>query len=224
MGWFSDLKARLRKWKLNRRSPSQVFDAYYRSNKWGDPDSRSGKGSNLTSTQDLRAKLPSILHDLGVRSLLDLPCGDFFWMQHVDLGGIHYTGGDIVPSLIEENARSFAGPDRQFAVVDLITGPIPQNDLIFTRDCLVHLSLAHVKAAVRNIKASGSTWLLTTTYPGIAENTEIATGEWRALDLTLAPFAFGPPVQIIEEGQGHVRGQAPNKMLGLWRIADLPDL
>lgn len=221
---FSELKTRFRKWKLNRRSPSQVFDAYYRNNKWGDPDSRSGKGSNLTSTKDLRAKLPPLLHELGVKTMLDLPCGDFFWMQHVELAGIHYTGGDIVPGLIDGNTRNFASPMRQFAVIDLISGPIPQNDLIFTRDCLVHLSSSHVKAALRNIKASGSNWLLTTTYPGISENTEIATGEWRALDLTLAPFNLGKPLQVIEEGQGHVRGQDPNKMLGLWRIADLPDV
>lgn len=223
MSMFSDLKTRLRKWKLNRRSPSQVFSAYYHNNKWGDPDSRSGKGSNLTSTQDLRAKLPPLLRDLGVKTMLDLPCGDFFWMQHVDLAGIAYTGGDIVPGLIDENTQNYAGPERQFSVIDLISGPIPQNTLIFTRDCLVHLSSAHVKAAIRNIKASGSTWLLTTTYPGIPENVDISTGEWRAIDLTQPPFAFPAPVQIIEEGQGHVRGQAPNKMLGLWRISDLPD-
>ena len=28
--------------------------------------------------------------------MLDVPCGDFRWMAHVDLSGIIYIGGDII--------------------------------------------------------------------------------------------------------------------------------
>ncbi|SFK61115.1 hypothetical protein SAMN04488036_101663 [Shimia haliotis] len=203
--------------------PSDVFSDYYRRNKWGDADSRSGKGSNLLATQELRKILPELVSELNVDSFLDLPCGDYFWMQHVDLGASRYTGGDIVSELISDNRASHGRDGVTFEVIDLIQGPIPRHDLVFTRDCLVHLSTEHVKAALRNIKASGSEWLLTTTYPGTGKNAEISTGQWRSLDLEKSPFSLGTPNKIIAEGMVEEKGQGPNKMLGLWKVADLPD-
>lgn len=217
------IKERFRRWKLQRKSPDDIFTRYWRVNKWGDRDSRSGKGSNLAATQALRERLPDFIAHLGIEGFLDLPCGDCFWISQVDLGVGHYTGGDIVAPLIEENRRRHARPGVSFEVIDLIKGPIPRHDLIFTRDCLVHLSTPHLMAAIRNMKASGSTWLLTTTYPGRGANEEIETGQWRALDLTRPPFDFPPPSAVLPEGQEHVRGQGLAKSLGLWRISDLPD-
>lgn len=220
---MTGLRDRLRRWKLRRKTPSEIFTRYWRHNKWGDSDSRSGKGSNLAATETLRQQLPGFIAPLGIRSFLDLPCGDWFWMAHVDLGVAHYTGGDIVAPLIEENRRRHARPGVSFEVIDLIQGPIPQHDLVFTRDCLVHLSTPHLMAAIRNIKASGATWLLTTTYPGLGTNDEIETGQWRSLDLVRPPFNFPPPAALLAEGQEQERGQGPKKSLGLWRVTDLPD-
>ncbi|MDU8929291.1 class I SAM-dependent methyltransferase [Alisedimentitalea sp. MJ-SS2] len=216
------IKEAIRKWKLGRKAPGEVFSAYYHKNKWGDEDSRSGKGSNLTATEVLRQRLPELVAELDAKSFLDLPCGDYFWMQHVDLGVQHYTGGDIVAELIADNRVKHAREGVNFEVIDLIQGPVPKHDLVFVRDCLVHLSTEHVKAALANIKASGSEWLLTTTYPGTGTNDEISTGQWRSIDLQAAPFNLPAPAKLLEEGQEDVPGQLPNKMLGLWRVADLP--
>ncbi|MDQ2090471.1 class I SAM-dependent methyltransferase [Marimonas arenosa] len=217
------IKEAIRKWKLARKSPAEVFSAYYRHNKWGDAESRSGKGSNLEATKELREKLPALVNELKVESFLDLPCGDYFWMAKIDLGVARYTGGDIVPELIEANRAAYACDGVVFEVIDLIKGPVPRHDLVLVRDCLVHLSSVHVKAALRNIKVSGSEWLLTTTYPGTGSNDEISTGQWRSIDLQAPPFDLPAPVRLLEEGQEHVKGQMPNKMLGLWRVVDLPD-
>lgn len=222
MKFLSDLKRAIRRRRLARREPVQIFSDYARRNKWGDKDSLSGKGSNLQATVNLRKLLPSLLHELGATSMLDLPCGDFFWMAHVDLTGIDYLGGDIVPDLIEANRRAHARPGVTFQVVDLIRGPVPKADVIFVRDCLVHLSHDHVRTALGNIARSGATWLLTTTYPDAPSNEDIVTGEWRAIDLTKPPFALPRPERLIPEGQAHLKGQRADKMLGLWRIADLP--
>ena len=217
------IKERIRRWKLSRMAPEKVFSAYYRKNKWGDKDSRSGKGSNLDATSELRQKLPALVRELGVESLLDLPCGDFFWMKNVDLGSTRYTGGDIVPEMIEQNIRMHARDGVAFEVIDLIQGPVPKFDLIFTRDCLVHFSTQHIKAALNNIKASGSKWFLTTTYPEIGTNEEISTGQWRSIDLEKPPFNLPAPERLVSEGQEHVRGQAVGKSLGLWHVADIPN-
>lgn len=221
MGLFRSLRNRIRRRALARRAPAEIFAEYARINKWGDAESVSGKGSNLDSTAELRRRLPALLRELGVTSMLDLPCGDFHWMAHVDLAGIDYLGADIVPDLIAANRARHARPGIRFEVIDLIAGPVPRADLVFVRDCLVHLSNAHVRAALANIRASGSRYLLTTTFPG-RTNTDIVTGEWRAIDLTAPPFALPPPERLVAEGQGTCPGQAEDKMLGLWKIADLP--
>lgn len=218
---ISRLKEALRRRLLARRTPEEIFAGYARHNKWGDAESLSGKGSNLESTETLRGLLPPLLRELGANSLLDVPCGDFYWMQHVDLNGIRYLGGDIVPDLILANRSRHSRENVSFQVIDLIKGPIPKADVVFVRDCLVHMSNSHVAAALRNICASGSTWLLTTTFPDSGLNTDISTGQWRALDLTKPPFVLPSPHQLIAEGQAHRKGQAPDKMLGLWRIDQL---
>jgi hypothetical protein len=221
MSILSTLKQALRRRRLQGRQPSDIFTSYAKSNKWGDKDSLSGKGSNLETTSQLRVILPALLRELGAKSLLDVPCGDFFWMQHVDLAGIDYLGGDIVPDLVAANTRTHAQPGVDFQVIDLIAGPVPKADVIFVRDCLVHLSNDHVRQALHNIARSGGTWLLTTTFPDTATNADIATGQWRPIDLTRPPFSLPPPERLVTEGQSHLKGQWADKKLGLWRIADL---
>ncbi len=80
-------------------SPEQVFAEFYRDNKWGDAESVSGAGSNLTQTAEVRRVLPGLLAELGCRSMLDVPCGDFYWMRLVPLD-VDYTGGDIVSDIV----------------------------------------------------------------------------------------------------------------------------
>lgn len=223
MTLFSNLKTRVRSWLLSKRDPSEIFSKYYQSNKWGDPDSRSGKGSNLNTTQAVREALPRMVKTLDAKSFLDLPCGDYFWMRTVDLGVSKYTGGDIVSDLIAENQKQYGRDGVNFEVINLIEGPVPRHDIVFTRDCLVHLSNAHVMDALRNIKASGSTWLITTTNPTVQSNEDIATGHWRALDLTKPPFSFGPPVHTIDESMPGVKGSRSDKSLGVWRVSEIPD-
>lgn len=222
MKLLSDLKRAFRRRRLVGRDPAEIFTDYARANKWGDKNSLSGKGSNLEATAEVRRMLPALLRELGARSMLDVPCGDFFWMADVNLAGIDYLGGDIVPDLIDANRRAYVRPGVAFQVVDLIGGPVPKADVIFVRDCLVHLSHDHVQAALGNIARSGCTWLLTTTFPDTPTNEDIATGEWRALDLKNPPFNLPAPVRLIPEGQAHLKGQRSDKMLGLWPIADLP--
>lgn len=224
MGLFSTLKEQIRKWKLRGRNPSDVFTTYYESNKWGDADSRSGKGSNMPNTEMIRAALPGVVRDLGAQSFLDLPCGDYFWMKTVDLGVAQYTGGDIVAPMIAQNQKVHGREGVKFEVIDLIQGPVPGHDIVFVRDCLVHLSNAHIAAAIRNIKASGATWLITTTNPETQENVDISTGQWRALNLMLPPFSFGQAERMIDESMPDLKGSRKDKFMGVWRVSELPDL
>lgn len=204
---------------------AQRFDLIHRTNLWGADSSASGVGSELAATATLRQELSSLLQTLGVRSLLDLPCGDFTWMAHMDLSGIRYCGADIVPELIATNTARYAVPDRiGFRRLDLVTDPLSAADLILCRDCLVHLSFAHIRAALDNIRRSGTRWLLTTTFLRLESNRDIEDGDWRALNFRRAPFAFPEPETVIVEGCDEAGGDYADKVLALWDIARLPDL
>ena len=67
MSLLKSLRQNLREGFLTRNSPQDIFSEYARSNKWGDKDSLSGKGSNLETTSELRQKLPKFLKELGVQ-------------------------------------------------------------------------------------------------------------------------------------------------------------
>jgi len=193
----------------------KVFSDIYRNNAWADPESVSGRGSTLARTAVVRKELPALLAELGAGSLLDAPCGDFNWMRHVDLGRVDYKGADVVPELIAQNRLKYGGARRQFVVLDITKDEVPRADLILCRDCLIHLSFRHARAAVANFKRSGSTYLLATTHAHERENVDIESGSGRYVNLRLPPFNFPEPLRLITEDP------ELGKCLGLWRLKDL---
>ncbi len=203
------------------------FQRIHDSNAWGSAQSRSGRGSEDIQTAYLQTELPALFQRLGVQSILDAPCGDFHWMSGVPMGGVHYTGVDIVPALVENTRARYESqnPQRQFVCRNIIEDPLPKADLIFCRDCLVHLPLKDIWRAIENFRRSGATYLLTTTFPGHDRknaNWDIAVGDWRALNLLEPPFRFPKPVELINERCSEGDGEFRDKSLGLWRLSDLP--
>lgn len=210
----------------NRNHTARLdFSTIYRSNGFCGTESLSGAGSTLFQTRIIRRELPLLFRRLGVRSMLDIPCGDFHWMRTVDLADIHYTGADVVDEMVEINQSRFGAEKREFKRVDLISGPLPAADLVFCRDCLVHLPFEDALSAIDTIRNSQCQWLLTTTFPRTEANKN-PLGEmgWRPLNLTLPPFNFPPPELLITEKCTEAGGLAGDKALGLWRIADLPQI
>ena len=217
---FAERQAELADLDLRAR-----FARMYETNLWDGAESRSGVGSSLAATATVRAELPALLRSLGVRRLLDVPCGDFHWMAHVDLaaaGVAEYVGGDVVPALVAANRARHAAPGREFVEVDLTRGPLPRADAVLCRDCLVHLSFANVWRALAAIRASGATHLTTTTFTDRAANADVADGDWRPLSLERAPFHFPPPAALLVERCDEEGGAYADKSLGAWRVAELP--
>jgi SAM-dependent methyltransferase len=197
------------------------FERIYSTNLWSDPESRSGVGSAVDSTRALRAELPGVLRTLNARVLLDVPCGDFTWMQHVDLKGIDYIGGDIVPAIVEQNQRLHAGKGRRFALVDLTRDKLPDADVLLCRDCLVHLSYANIRAVLANIARSNIRYVLMTSFPGRGGNRDVQDGDWRTLDFQAPPFSFPDPLLTIVEQCEEEDGSYADKSLLAWPVASL---
>jgi hypothetical protein len=206
-------------WLMQSLDPADVFGVVYEKNIWGNAESRSGAGSTLAETAVVRAALPDLLRELGARTLLDVPCGDFHWMRDVDLTGIDYLGGDIVPALVEANNAAYAAPGRRFRHLDLLADTLPAVDAAMCRDCLVHLPNPLALQALDNLRRSGSRWLLATTFPGTEHNEDILLGHWRPVNLERPPFNLPPPQRLLHEGNPDPR--YVDKSLGVWAIADL---
>jgi SAM-dependent methyltransferase len=200
----------------------RVFTRIYERNWWDDPESRSGPGSTAARTESLRLRLAELLRELSIRSLLDIPCGDFNWMRLTDMPAVDYTGADIVPELVRENARLYGGPRRRFIHADLTRGPLPRVDLVLCRDGLVHLSYSDIERALETMKRSGSTYLLLTTFTDCNRNTDVGPGQFRSLNFMRAPFRFPPALRMLEDGP-MLDGSYPDQSLALYRLSDLPD-
>ena len=208
--------------KFNNKNPHEAFTEIYNTNHWMSMESNSGMGSELIQTKTLITELGKLIADINIESVLDIPCGDFKWMQKVDLSKIDYIGADIVEELIEKNTILFKERDNlTFKVLNLIKDPLPAKDIVIIRDCLVHLSYKDIYKALKNVKSSGCKYLLTTTFTNHNLNNDIATGEWRPLNLQKRPFNFPNPILVINENCTEGNGNFKDKSLALWEISKL---
>src|ERR1700722_13519672 len=117
---FEAAKGYVRDHLLSGLARKRRFSSIYATNYWRNSESRSGLGSSLEQTEAVRAALPMMCRDLGIGSLLDIPCGDLNWIRHVELPGVEYIGADIVPALISSNVAQFGASGRKFVVLDLV--------------------------------------------------------------------------------------------------------
>jgi len=197
------------------------FTEIFENNLFGGRASRSGEGSSLEQTEVIRQTLPMLFRDLEIKSILDAPCGDWYWMKELDLAGIEYIGIDIVDQIISDNISKFSKENITFKSLNLIIDDLPKVDLILCRDCLQHLTYENIFKTINNFKRSGSKYLLTTNFPRFKQNHNFVEKDiWRALNLHLAPFNFPEPKKIIIERE--VGEPYYNKNLDLWEIYEIP--
>lgn len=191
---------------------------------WGEIESTSGPGSTIEQTKAIREALKKLIKNFAIKSILDLPCGDFNWMKLVDLSSCFYIGCDIVKPLIQNNIKQYSDTNHIFLSVDATTDTLPKADLIICRDLLVHLSISDIKKVLHNFKKSGSKYLLTTTFfiQRYDTNIDIVSGGWRPLNLQEVPFNFPKPILIINEHCTEQGNLYNDKSLALWDLNDIP--
>jgi hypothetical protein len=200
------------------RASREVFKSIYLNNSWGEEESASGAGSTLEYTESIRSALPELFRKHSVSRFLDAPSGDYNWFRYVKREtGFSYIGGDIVSELVERNQALFGAPDTRFIELDITKDPLPEADLWMCRDCLFHLSNSNVFSALANLLRSNIPLFLTTNHSECFKNTDIVTGRFRLLNLTLEPFNLGQPIAEIDDW---IEGY-PKRKMALWRTKDL---
>jgi hypothetical protein len=190
-----------------------VFEKIMSLNRWSGVESRSGPGSTLSYTLNLRAELERFLETFSIRRFFDAPCGDFHWMRHVNFPpGVTYIGGDIAPSLIAANNQRYAGAARRFLEFDVTRDEFPDSDIWFCRDCLFHLPNDAIFGALRNFARSRIPLLMMTNHLNTTGfgNVDIEAGEFRLLDFHSEPFNL--PREVLFRVADYIHPFPPREM------------
>ena len=96
---------------------------------------RSGDGSSLKYTENLRRELPHLFESFKIKTVFDAPCGDLNWMKEVlSSCSITYQGGDIVKPLVDELNEEFGSKNTSFVHFNLMDMVPPKSDLMICRD------------------------------------------------------------------------------------------
>jgi len=189
------------------------FTGVYRSAAWGSSESLSGPGSerNSGSVRQALVALSQIVEKYEIRSVADIPCGDFNWMPEFleKHPSVAYAGYDIVGGLISQNRKS--NPAFNFHVLDITEQVPPRADLIFSKDLVNHLMDKDVWKALANMVRSGATYVMITSNSVSTPNEDLPRnvgGMSRLLNLRTEPFSL--PTPVYEDGY-----------LAMWRTEDL---
>lgn len=180
-----------------------TFSDIYRHQRWG-KGAGSGEGSNPLKNKDYIRVLQEFIRNRGVKSVVDLGCGDWQFSRHVDWSGVNYIGIDVVPTLIQELTVAYATENISFIQGNLVTCELPQAELVICKDVLQHLSTTTVLTFLKRLSLFNyailtndreqyrhpgwrnlwNLWHVELTRP----NSEIREGGYRPLRLRESPF------------------------------------
>jgi len=157
---------------------------------WGNS---SGAGSNVYYNIPYRAFLERFIHLNGVRSIVDIGCGDWMFSRFISFDHVAYQGYDVVPSVIERNRARFGSANVRFDLMPEDLAQVPSADLLVMKDVLQHLPDREILRHRRELFDRFPRCLLTNSYRKheTPRNIDIDYGEFRSLDLNAAPYHFG---------------------------------
>lgn len=150
----------------------------------------SGPGSHPYHTIDYVAFLSKFIHLNGVRTVVDIGCGDWKFSRNINSWGARYLGLDIVPSVIERNKALYARPGVDFALMPKTPDGVPAADLLLIKDVLQHLPDATIDVYAKLVFPRFRFCLVTNSFTKLSTptNVDIRSGDFRCLDLTAPPY------------------------------------
>jgi hypothetical protein len=198
--------------------PRVIFGRIYSAGGWvhsSAQESRSGLGSSMVATSGLFEEIHNAMRKFECRSLVDVGCGDWNWMSRENIL-VDYTGIDVVPSVIGNNAKH-SRDNIRFLVCDVVKERPPEADMVLCREVLFHLSFADIKRALVNLAKCGK-YICATTDTVSWFNSDIWTGGYRTLNLFRPPFRLPRPVFMIDDSI-----VAAGRFLAIWKSEDIPE-
>jgi SAM-dependent methyltransferase len=128
-----------------------------------------------------------------IKTILDLGCGDFNLMKHVDFKDVEYLGVDLVNELIEKNNINYGSINIKFINNKIHDYEFKDNyDLILCKDVLQHWSTQSVITFLSVIKNYKYCLLINDynndEYYNKNFNVPILDSEYTIVDLTADPY------------------------------------
>lgn len=174
---------------------------------WEGDDTVCGWGSQIEHTESIRERLPEIVETLGIKTINDAGCGDFWWMREVNfVDDVDYLGYDIYDRTHKQ--------DFAFQKLDIVKEDMRPCDLIICRDVFIHLPNRMVIEALERFKRVGK-FLLSTTFDITHNDGRMAEPQLQhnKLNLRLSPFNLHHALGCIHE-------DSPGKLSGLWDLRE----
>ena len=199
------------KFFLNEKElKKKIFTSIYKSQHWVQGQNKlsnqnisvSGHGSNLGTDQfyNLKDNLNKILVNYNISSILDMPCGDFLWMNEILKDKkIKYIGVDIVDDLIQKNISKYQNDETIFIVDDIVDYfHKDMVDLVLIRDLFIHINNKDISTILKNLKNFNFKYLAVNSYSN-SNNTDVITGQHRKVNLLIEPFNLPKPVYFFKD-------------------------
>lgn len=160
----------------------EVFTDIYARKVWGD-GSGGGSGEQAQPYCDFISEY--VIHPTFVFTVLDIGCGDLRVAKRVNWGVANYIGMDAYGAYIDPMTI----PNRMMVWngVDVLNAPLPAADLVLCKEVLQHLSNEQIQTLLDRTAHYPRRLFANSTF-GDNVNEDITTGDFRPVDLTLAPF------------------------------------
>jgi hypothetical protein len=202
------------------RDEEKKFNFIYKNKYWQNIDngSLSGAGSNIDdSTHNLSIELPNFINKHQVKSLLDMPCGDWAWMSKLNLANIDYIGCDIVEDMITTNNQKYRNAKINFIKKNLSHDDLPEADMILVRDLLVHLKYPDIILCLNNIKKYNYKYIAITNFPKLVKNINNKFGDrWRPINFNLEPYLLPKPDFVLPD-DSQIGEYDSQKTVAIWK-------
>ena len=205
--WVRRFKSERHYRRYQSLTPEGIFTYIYRNRLWGGAEGdnfRSGTGSLALHSRDYEDFVAALGERAGIRSILDIGCGDFQVARRIldrlD-PSVRYIGVDVVPDLIRHNQAKYGNACVSFTM-PRAGEPYPDADLVTIRQVLQHNDNRSVAEILKRARHAGR-WLVIAEHVPIAPKTpnlDIRTGHETRIDLGSGLYVDAPPFDLpIEE-------------------------
>ena len=162
---------------------------------------RSGLGSESHNNKEFGDWLVNFIYNTNSKSILEVSSGHWRsgWQKDIIWPPIDYYGIDILPEVVKDNILFANNHNSGFKTMiykegDMTTDNLPQSDILFTKDTLIHLNNKQIHNFLKyNVFVLPYKYKYIIFVHDISEdplktNKDIVTGDFRPLDLSLHPF------------------------------------
>jgi hypothetical protein len=163
------------------------FEKIYADDKW---TYGSGPGSLESINKPYIEFLESFIQNNKVDKIIDIGCGDFQFMRRVDMGQASYLGFDVATSIVKVNQTKFGNDRLKFCEMPDDFSQIPDCDIFILKDIMIHLDNKYCQKLINCIKSKSKYAIFVNNCTNIIEdyNKDINSGDFRPVDVSLAPF------------------------------------